>query len=115
MRFFSRRLVNLTLYCYLFVTQVLFLPENETQLLNGSLFRTVTSGLFIYHSATAKCVGLNGACDGTIAFRCCGDLKCELHGAFRGKCKTCIAAGFPCTLSSQCCSRRCSALNCMEF
>ncbi|KAF7262063.1 hypothetical protein EG68_00554 [Paragonimus skrjabini miyazakii] len=92
MRFSSRRLVSLTLYCYLFVVQVLFLPE-----------------------VTAKCVGLNGACDGTMAFRCCGDLKCELHGAFKGKCKTCIAAGFPCTMNSQCCSRRCSALNCMEF
>ncbi|KAF8566545.1 hypothetical protein P879_02712 [Paragonimus westermani] len=92
MRLSSGRLVNHTLYSYLFIVQVIFLPET-----------------------TAKCVGLNGICDGTMAFRCCGNLKCELRGAFAGRCKTCIAAGRPCALNSHCCSGRCSALNCMEF
>ncbi|KAF8566544.1 hypothetical protein P879_02711 [Paragonimus westermani] len=71
--------------------------------------------MFISISATAKCVILGGACDGTPLHRCCGDLNCELRGLFAGVCKTCIHPGAPCARDAQCCSGRCKQLNCMEF
>ncbi|KAA3674240.1 uncharacterized protein DEA37_0002453 [Paragonimus westermani] len=71
--------------------------------------------VFLSISATAKCVLLNGACDGTPFHRCCGNLKCELHSLFAGVCRTCILPGAPCVRNAQCCSGRCKQLNCMEF
>ncbi|KAF7262065.1 hypothetical protein EG68_00556 [Paragonimus skrjabini miyazakii] len=66
------------------------------------------------NATSAKCVPVNGTCDGTLFHRCCGSLKCDLHGPFAGICRSCSLPGASCVNSSQCCSGQCKQLSCTE-
>nr|CUU98776.1 hypothetical transcript [Hymenolepis microstoma] len=40
--------------------------------------------LFTLVNSQSNCKGFGKWCDGTVFNRCCGDLQCELSGAFNG-------------------------------
>ncbi|VDL19783.1 unnamed protein product [Hymenolepis diminuta] len=53
------------------------------------------------------CKNFGEWCDGTVFNRCCGNLQCELTGAFNGVCVFCLNKNHMCLHDSECCSGKC--------
>ncbi|TNN20186.1 hypothetical protein EWB00_004884 [Schistosoma japonicum] len=80
-------------------------------------FYSVVLTIIIYISSQSNvvsldCRKLNEDCSKTVFSPCCDPLSCALSTAFNGKCKACLAGGYFCWRSDECCSGTCSWLKC---
>ncbi|CAL8097604.1 unnamed protein product [Calicophoron daubneyi] len=69
---------------------------------------------FICYDTASACGSKDEYCDGSLFYRCCGDMKCQLSGFASGVCKECIENEYPCALNSHCCSGLCRRFKCVD-
>ncbi|KAH9581566.1 hypothetical protein MS3_00011063 [Schistosoma haematobium] len=63
-------------------------------------------------SGECRTIGQN--CSKTVFSPCCEQLYCGLNTLFTGKCHLCLAGGYFCWTSQECCSGKCSWLKCTD-
>ncbi|CAH8602769.1 unnamed protein product [Schistosoma guineensis] len=67
-----------------------------------------------FNVVSGECRTIGQNCSKTVFSPCCEQLYCGLNTLFTGKCHLCLAGGYFCWTSQECCSGKCSWLKCTD-